>query len=65
MIRLTPQQRVTLSETFRDLANVIAGALVVGQFLGQSPSPRTMLAGMAGWLILVAVSLALVGGSDA
>jgi hypothetical protein len=38
--------------------------LVLGQFIGdQEPSVRLILGGAAGWLILNAVGLVLLGGS--
>ena len=57
--RLLPRAR--LSETFGDLANLIAGALIVGQFVGQPLSWRRAIAGVAAWLALIGWSLLLVG----
>jgi hypothetical protein len=36
MLRWGRQQRVFLAETLRDVTNIAAGALVFGQFLGDS-----------------------------
>jgi hypothetical protein len=62
MIRLNPRQRVALSETFRELANLVAAALVVGQFVAeQPPFGRVILIGVAAWLALVSAGLVLEG----
>jgi hypothetical protein len=62
MLRLKPHQRAALGETVRDLANLSAGALALGQFVGQqSPSWRLILAGALIWLVLVSLALALLG----
>ena len=62
MLRLKPRQRVALSETVRDLANLVAGALVLSQFVGQQPLSRGLfLAGIAIWVAFVTFALVLVG----
>jgi hypothetical protein len=62
MLRLNPSQREALGETFRELANLAAAALVLGQFLGPQPmSWLAIVAGMIVWLAFVAIGLALVG----
>jgi hypothetical protein len=35
MLRLTARHREVLTETLRELANLVAGAMVLGQFVGQ------------------------------
>jgi len=58
MLRLKPRQRGVLSETFRELANLSAGAMVLGQFVGERPfSPLVLLAGAGMWIALVVLSL--------
>ena len=66
MLRLKPRQRAALGETLRELANLAAGALVLGQFVGeQRLSTRSVLAGIAVWLALVGLALLLMEeGSD-
>ena len=60
MIRLDLQQRVALSGTIRELANLVAAALVVGQFVGARPfSWRLMLIGAAVWIGFVVFGLVL------
>jgi hypothetical protein len=60
MLRLKSKQRVALSETLRELANLVAGALVLSQVVGQeSPSSRLVFAGVAAWVVLVAFGLRL------
>ena len=62
MIRLDPQQRAALSYTVRELANLIAAALVVGPLVTQQPpSWRLILSGTAVWVVFVGFSLALEG----
>lgn len=60
MLRLEPRQRGALSETLRDLANLVAAAFVLGQFVGERPfSWRLMLMGAAAWIALVVFGLVL------
>jgi hypothetical protein len=45
---------VVLVETFRELANLVAGALVLSQFIGQQAlSLWLVLAGVAMWVLLL------------
>jgi hypothetical protein len=58
MLRLEPSQRIALSDTVRDLANLVAAALVLGQFVGERPfSWLLMLTGSAVWISLVVFGL--------
>jgi hypothetical protein len=60
MIRLKPRQRTALGETLRELANLVAGALVLGQFVGeQRLSIWSILVGIAAWVVLVGFVLLL------
>ena len=62
MLRLKPRRRAVLSETFRELANLAAGAMVLGQFVGQQPlSFGALLAGVAMWVTLVGLALLYAG----
>ena len=62
MIRLDRRQRDALSQTVRELANLIAAALVVSQFVTQQPpSWRLILAGIAAWVVFVGFALILEG----
>lgn len=62
MLRLRQGQRVALGETVRQLANLAAGALVLGQFLGAQPLSWSMLlAGTAVWIVFVLFALMLIG----
>lgn len=55
MLRLSQNRRAALSETLRDLANLVLGALTVGQFVGeQPPSVVLILFGAFSWVFLVA-----------
>lgn len=65
MLRLNQRQRSALSETLRELANLVAGAFVLGQFVGNVQfSWSLLLVGWTGWTVLVIVSLALPGEDD-
>ena len=60
MLRLEPGQRAALSDTVRDLANLVATALVLGQFVGErSFSWSLMLTGASTWIVLVVFGLML------
>jgi hypothetical protein len=60
MVRLDLPQRVALSRTIRELANLVAAAFVVGQVVGErSFSWVVMLTGAAVWIALVSFGLAL------
>ena len=62
MLRLKSRQRAALRETLRELANLVAAALVLGQFVGQQPpSWSLILAGRATWIITISIALALIG----
>jgi len=55
MLRLDQAQRTALSDTVHELANIVAGVLVLGQLIGdRPPSLWLILAGVAVWLILMA-----------
>jgi len=60
MLRLSTEQRRLLADKLLDAANVAAGALLFGQFLGEAAYsiPLGML-GVAVWLVLVAFSITL------
>lgn len=62
MLRLKPRRRTVLVETFRELANLSAAALVLGQFVGQQPlSFWSILAGAGIWFVLVGAALIFAG----
>ncbi len=62
MLRLTPRQRAALGETLRELANLAAAGLGLGQFVGSQPySWWLMLVGVVMWLALVSAALVLEG----
>ena len=64
MLRLKPRQRAVAVEKLPDLANVIAGLLVFGQFVDDEPvSIWLVAAGLAIWLILAWATLFLAGGN--
>jgi hypothetical protein len=62
MLRFDQPQRAALSETFRELANLVAAALVIGQLVvAQSPSWRLIVTGVGSWAVLVWVGVVLAG----
>ncbi len=62
MLRWSPEQRALLAETLRDIANIAAGAMVFGQFLGERAfSPWIALVGVAMWICLVVFALSVTG----
>lgn len=65
MLRLRPRRRAVLVETLRELANLTAGALVLGRFVGQQPfSFALVLGGIAAWFVLVGLALSIAEGKD-
>ena len=64
-LRLRPQHRLALSESVRELANLLAGGLVLAQLVGTTPpSWWLIVGGVAGWLTLIAFALKLLGEDD-
>ena len=62
MIRLDPQQRAALSETFRELANLIAAVLVLGQLVGGRPlSWGLLVLGAVTWVGFVWLGIVFAG----
>jgi len=60
MLRLNGTQRMLLAETLRDIANLAAGAMVFGQFIGsQGISLRIAAFGTVVWAALVAFAIVL------
>ena len=62
MIRFDQRQRAALSETLRELANFVAAAFVLSQFVAeQPPSWRLIVMGMAIWVMFVGMGVLLEG----
>lgn len=62
MLRLNPRQRAVILEKLPDLANVIAGVLVIGQFVGDEPaSVWLVIVGLAIWAGLASITLVIAG----
>ena len=60
MLNLTSRQRAMLVDKLPDAANVAAGALFFGQFLGDRTfSLFLALAGLGSWLLLIGWALML------
>lgn len=62
MLRLKSRQRAVIVEKLPDLANLVAGVLVLGQFVGEEPaSAWRMIMGLALWTGLAAITLLIAG----
>lgn len=62
MLELHRNQRDILADRLPDAANVAAGALVFGQFLGERDfSPLLTACGLALWVFFVASAVAPAG----
>jgi len=60
MLRLGPRRRALLAEALRDLANLVAAGLVVGQLITREPlSLSLFLSGIAIWFSLLGLALVL------
>ena len=65
MLRLSKRRQSALGETLRELANLNAAALVLGQLVGTGPlSVLLMIAGIVTWILLVAAGLFLAGAKQ-
>ena len=62
MLELNRGQRSLLAETLRDIANIAAGAMLFGQFVGDRPFswPLGSL-GAAVWVCLVGFAIIIAG----
>jgi len=62
MVRLGQGQRTLLAETLRDIANIAAGAMVFGQFLGSETfSAWIAVFGIGLWGAFVGLATVLAG----
>jgi len=63
MLRLKPRQRAIAVEKLPDVANVAAGLLVFGQFVGEQPvSIWLAAAGLGIWAGFAGLTLFIAGG---
>ncbi len=63
MLRLTQPRRAVLAEALRELAALIIGALALNWFVGESRGSVVVpLAGIAAWLMLVGLAMAVTNG---
>jgi hypothetical protein len=59
------RRRTVLSQTVRELANIVVGALVVGQLVaGGVPSVASILGGIGAWFLLVGLAMLFVGETN-
>ena len=62
MLVLKRRQRELLAETFKDLANIAAGAMIFGHFLSERTfSAWITVAGLGLWLGLVGLAIKSAG----
>ena len=62
MLVLKPGQPELLAQTFKDVANIAAGAMVFGQALSQGDfSMRLALGGIGLWIGLITLAIMLAG----
>jgi len=60
MLRFSTEQRTFVAEGLRDVANLAAGGMVLGQFLADRPfSPLVALGGLALWLGFLSYAVVL------
>ena len=65
MLRLNAGQRQMLVDKVPDFANLVIGALFLGQFLGDGPfSLALAVFGVAAWTVLTGFALAVAGMED-
>ena len=65
MLRFKPRQRAVIVQKLPDLANLIAGVFVLGQFVGEEPaSVWRVIVGLALWAGLAGVTLVIAGGES-
>jgi len=65
MLTFKRTQLTLLADKLSDVANLAAGALIFGQFLGEQPfSPLLALLGVGIWVIITACAAALAGWSE-
>jgi len=65
MLKLKTEQREVLVEKLPDMANLVVGALFLGQFLGERPfSFALALSGIAAWIAFMIFTLIVAGGDD-
>ncbi len=62
MLRLTRGQRALVGDKLADVANIGAGALIFGQFVGDLAfSPWLIAAGLLMWLALMVLAIVSTG----
>jgi hypothetical protein len=65
MLRWNARQRQVLVDKLPDVANLVVGALFVGQFLSDRPfSLALALSGIAGWAVLMGFALVMARIGD-
>ncbi len=58
MLRLKPEQRAVLADKVPDVVNIIAGAIVIGFFVGEPRfSSAVLVAGIAFWAAALAFAV--------
>lgn len=65
MLRLNPEQRRVLADKVPDLANLVAGALIIGRFVGEhTVSWSVTLVGIGIWIVGISTSVFVAKGDE-
>jgi predicted branched-subunit amino acid permease len=65
MLRLNRRQRTVMSETLRQLANIVLGGTVIAQVAGSQPRSAWVAGGGIGtWWVLLMVAIVFAGGEE-
>lgn len=65
MVRFKAEQRQVLVEKLPDAANLVMGALFLGQFLNERPSSLALaLSGIAAWIAFMIFALVVARGDE-
>lgn len=64
MLRLKQRQRAVIVEKLPDLANIVAGVFVVGQFVSDEPASLWLLIVGAGLWVALAIVTLLIAGAE-
>ncbi len=65
MLGLRQAQRTVLAEKIPDLANLAAGGLIFGQFVGGQPfSPTVAMVGVITWVAMIGLTLVIARNEE-
>jgi hypothetical protein len=65
MLRLNRRQRTAVSDSLRQVGNLIMGALALGQFVSGRPIVWTfVIGGIVTWAVFVLLGVTLLSGEE-